>query len=333
MTTIYPKTNGDKVNVAEYNCVKCFADSNKNTLETELENSMNITKLQFCKNISDIPHDYLLVDSFTDSSGYNNSVCITNTTSSYVSSGLTGYYIGLTSCNPTSCVLCNCGDPVDPWGSNSGNFWGYSCSSSGSYSNIIICAIPGCISLTGVKKFVLINCYTLLNSCGNAVVIVTCSNDNKTVCSSCVDCLLYCCVCSNCYDFYCNGICKCQVTLAAFPSLTYRMCTNTPMSYNCACSLVCVRYLYSCTASNKIMTMPVCFSCPIKMVYYTDETYGSGTRVYNVINASTGCCIATNVPVNSFCLLGCCVCCHVYEIIQCADDVSCIKSYAIATGV
>jgi hypothetical protein len=177
---ICPKYNGCAVTVSEYNCVNSHSEHSQQAMENELENSINISKLQFCCNLQDIPHDYLVVDAFTDSSGWNDTVQSCCTTSTYCSSGLTGFYCG-----------CN----------------------------------------------------------------------------------------------------------------------------------------------KKLTTVPIVWSCPVKMVYYTDEKSGSGTRVYNVINASTGLCVACNIPANCMCVLSCCVCCHKYEIIQCNDAVSCIKSYAIVVGV
>lgn len=51
--------------------------------ESILENSMRITRLSYELGLTDIPHDMLLVDTFTDEDGYNNTIDTSLTTAGY----------------------------------------------------------------------------------------------------------------------------------------------------------------------------------------------------------------------------------------------------------
>lgn len=343
---IYPKSNGGKVTFGEYNCVKCITSNSQQVLETELENSINLNKLLYCKSLVDIPHDYVVIDSFTDSTGWNNTICTTCTTSSYYSSALTGNYenkFTITVC-PTCLSTTNCG--------TFGNYYACSCYISGSsnYTNEARVCVAS-YSPTIYSEFGFCVTYIVNHEIQSSYSSILClyaetSNwqDNYTLncninsnapacCISCTFCYKYICRCANCWDFYKNGSCVCQITLNTFPNVV--LCACHVRDNCCACranTKVSIDSVYT-ICCTKITTNNVIWANPVKMVYYTDEIDGTGSRTYNVIDATTGCCIACNVPTKCLYLLSCCVCCHIYEIVQCADAVSCIKSYAIATGV
>jgi hypothetical protein len=59
-----------------------------------LENAVNVAKLQYCYSLTDVTHDYMVVDVMTDSTGRFDTVCTADTTSTYCGSALTGYYSG-----------------------------------------------------------------------------------------------------------------------------------------------------------------------------------------------------------------------------------------------
>lgn len=342
---IYPKSCGDKVTFAEYNCVKCNSDLTKQTLEDNLETAINISKLQFCQNVSDIAHDYLVVDSFIDSTGWNNTVCSTYTTSTYCNSALTGYYVNCSSSTSLpnySVLLCS----VSGGTVTIGCYYvtAQACSvSSTCTANVLICVCSDYLAnfccydsfCFRINRCVITNtndtCFKIITSNWQDNTSLVC--EFVTVNCSFSNCYCYVCVCPNCYDFYCDGACKCQITLSAFPNINF--CAYAWKNLN-SCTFVRICMDCICITQNcsliKICGVPINWGYPIKFVYYTDEAYGSGTRVYNVIDSSTGCCIATNVPANCVYLLGCCVCCHTYEIVQCSDNTSCIKGYTIAVG-
>ena len=519
---IYPKVCGDKVTFAEYNCVKCLTALNTQNLENELENAINITKLNYCKSLTETPHDYVVVDAFTDSTGYNNTIsctpgytnaptgicdCITaggsignyyvavcNRASSGAATclighpcfapsvcwsvitsfcyslqcGLNAYFVcdecprtaivQLTVSNshdnyPTCCICCVFGGGAVPaawldctnsycYVCLSANCWCYykngagvcqvyltdfpcilvntygaigDYSKSSPHARACVCMTCFCYcapvsttsvynssALTGIyinNNFTATLSATTICACGaNATVgnyyvcayspnyptvslVCACCNilsrtfseyntfcfcmvyvtnvgcrgcacaqttnwqDNKCyyVCvgpssSCCVTttlCYCYIRVTGDDWCFYCDGTGVCQVTITSFPNiiLVGFACNCCYNSNDIGAVYLCNLLFCDTTVNVKINTVQITWTNPVKMVYYTDETYGAGSRVYNVIDSSTGNCIATNVPRNTLCLLSCCVCCHRYEIIQCSDAVSCIKSYAIAIGI
>ena len=173
---VFPSgVDGEGINVSHINYLYARAED---TLKTAIE----ITNLQYLDSVTDIDHDYMVVDAFTDSSGYNDTVCVADTTSTFCGTGLTGHYIN-----------------------------------------------------TG-------------------------------------------------------------------------------------------------PAETKVITNEVQYDNPIALAYIVDAVTGTGTVNYNIIDATTGNCIATAVPSGCFYSLTCCVCCHKYEINQCSDGISCVKSYALLAG-
>jgi hypothetical protein len=312
-----------------------------------LENSVNVTKLNYKYNLQEITHDFMVVDVFTDANGYNNTVCVGGvTTSTYVSTALNGLYA-----NQNIPVLCGfqtcastCNQPVYGCVGNyctwalvyRGTGFGYDM-----YRSACICNV----SALNNNHFCFKICYSIsinLNlgsyqSCAEAYT--TNWQDNKNICCvtgsgtwNCIYCYAYCALGSNCYCFYCNGTGVCQVCLTTFPNIV--LCAHAWLSNCCnssPCSGLCV-YDFCISKLSKITTVPFTWSSPIKSIYYTDEKIGSGSRVYNVIDASTGDYILLNALPKCTYSLCCSVCCHIYEIIQCNDAVSCIKSYAILAG-
>lgn len=346
----YPKVCGDKVTFAEYNCVKCNINSVQQVLETELENTINLDKLLYCKTLASIPHDYVVVDSFTDSTGYNNTILTCCTTSTYVSSALNGHYTNLfstTSCPNYSTLTCCI---INVGGCACVVFSDYSLltraytadSNTGTaYGSMCICStfMPTFSSYDYICFN--IQCYISTNTYSCACVAITDSHDNVSCAIFCegtstlnvTNCYAYCKLSTNCYCFYCNGTGKCQVTMSAFPNIKFIACSREQGHGNTCSNLVMSSFYAHYKIESKIVLVPMSYSSTIKGVYLTTEKYGVGTIVYNVIDSSTGCCIATNIPINCVYMLPCCVCCHTYEIIQCSGDVSCIKSYAIAVGI
>lgn len=92
---VYPKVSGDCAYNTEWNTMYAGGLAGYSIINISLENAMNITRLQFCVTIADTPHDYMLVDQMTDTTGYNNTVCTASTTSVKCGGNdLTGYYCG-----------------------------------------------------------------------------------------------------------------------------------------------------------------------------------------------------------------------------------------------
>ena len=257
------------------------------------------------------------------------------TSSTYSSSGLTGHYCNLPlGCTTTTNCLCSCNS--NNYGNNAGR----------AYSEYSLCQVAWiCTKLN--TPFNSINCqsYNMCfwhSYCGNNGTASFCIlNTPSVVCGSYTATgtdtknyfvLTWCYVSSCCYNFYINGTCCSNVCMTAFPDICWITCATAASSGRCTNSIGCFSCMYTTFAFSRITTNNVNWSSPVKMVYYTDEAFGLGTRVYNVVDVATGCCIACNVPANTLCLLSCCVCCHRYEIIQCTDAISCIKSYVIAVG-
>lgn len=347
---------------------------------TEAETAMNIAKLQYCQSVTDINHDYMVVDVFTDATGYNNTVCSATTTSQLISSALNGNYSNfltesyiLTPTNLCSCTYCCC-----DLGGNITNIKCYGC-----YFSCVLGSRTGeCggwigniqqICLTCINKDISYFCTFCFSACCilSYLTCDTCYNRGTASASYCItgshdnSCCLYAAesniaFCRNCtisfnntycyvrlsedtWCFYCNGTGKCCTTFTVFPNIFIETCQcawgciqssgNTEPWY---CSRASVTYSNFCTTGlycTLVNIVPVAYASPTKTIFMDYEKVGSGTVVYNVIDDSTGCCIACNLLPNCFYNLDCCLQCHRYEIIQCSDGVSCIKSYAIVTGV
>lgn len=348
---------------------------------TEAETAMNIAKLQYCNSIQDINHDYMVVDVFTDSSGYNNTICTACTTSTYYNSELNGiysnyycinynpyinnyysccYHADTTTPSPTQCICAV--------NSRLSSTYSITLACISSAVSIYTCG-KGCFStnfnknFSNVKYFCFcINC-NLINSWGcwscSACIVLssrycifgsnddTSCNINSPNCHTggsnninITNCYAYQCLSSTTWCFYCNGTGKCCVTLTDFPSICFDtyvclwQCIYSVGQTNSGTSTLCICNFCVCGLGlSNINIVPIIYSSPTKITYLDLDKYGTGTVVYNVIDSSTGNCIACNLLPKTLYNLDCCVQCHRYEIIQCSDGVSCIKSYAIVTGV
>ena len=428
---VYPKSLGDKVTVTDYNCVKtCYDGVVQAGMEIALEQAMDITILQYCCNVSDIPHDYLVVDSFTQNCGYNASVCVASTTSCYCNSGLTGYYTNCylthlfnskissntitwaspvktvyftdnayplpTTCNLYCCdaTMCSClvsywklddvgSTACDSYGANNGtNCNGVPCGiagkictaygdfaasksvSLGTPANLSMCCTC-CFSISAwanttaccdnnfiyyamgasQHKFE----YGLIQQGGkwDFVAVESCTYEADALSTTPVALGAWVHVVgtydgsTKCMKLYVNGVNEGCATYSGgattfgLASISignrYPACATTFFRgkidevafWNCTLTQAQVTELYN---SGTGLSLPFCVCCGSTIVY-------SGTRAINVINATTGLCIACNIPVKCNYLLSCCVCCHKYEIIQCNDAISCVKDYAIVVGM
>lgn len=106
---VFPKVSGDCAYESEWNCMYIGGVAGYSVVDATLENAMNVTRLQFCIGVTDIPHDYMIVDSFTDADGYNNSICAASTTSTYCCpAALTAYYYNCCCCATKIQTLNTC---------------------------------------------------------------------------------------------------------------------------------------------------------------------------------------------------------------------------------
>lgn len=342
-----------------------------------LENGVNVTKLNYKYNLQEITHDFMVVDVFTDTSGYNNTIQTCSTTSTYCCSNLNGYYKNdifyndlinhcveycfsnnLTTCTSQSNYTI-CPSLVSIFFCGTGDMCTIYCSFS-QYLTTCNCYNQLC-DLSKLKYFCFNVCgiyNTSYNQCVHndtthlfCITLENFSDCKQYTYTSSTACNIfqgnflagYCFVSlgANVFCLYCNGTGLCCITLTANPELNAMVSSANPSPYVGVCAGItisqttCMCILGYCSlylGDTKIATVSICFSCPIKSVYYTDESYGAGSRVYNVIDASTGNCIACNLLPNTTYSLCDNVCCHRYEIIQCNDGISCIKSYAILAG-
>jgi hypothetical protein len=324
--------------------------------ETVLENSINIVKLQYCASVTDVDHDYMVVDVFTDSNGYNNTLCLTDTTSTYCPSALNGYYLNYSN------TICTVGSLTSTYLGCGGN----ATSKCIEYGNNFICGnfnnaptycypnLVGCMCLdfndclsdykdiclcfnlfrknSGSGGHYSFYSFTFCNGVGSGIV---CSWSNVcTVNTTHTVCLLWRYDSGNKYDFYVDGVCTGNTCMDSFCKLGYciGLCaTNACFSPTCGCvSLVGLSFLKF--DETKLKTVPIEYSNPTQSSYLTLDKSGAGTILYNVYNAVNNCKIGDNLQLNTHNLLTDCVQCHYYEIIQCSDAVSCIKSYAVLAG-
>lgn len=359
---VFPKVSGDCGYNTEWNSMYAGGLAGYTVINASMENAMNITRLQYCVSLTDISHDYMVVDSFTQNCGYNATVCVASTTSTHVSPGINGYYSSYNqSVVPVACLFCCVSIFSCLCGASriqcSFNFGGFNCSINTGNTGITtqdyrvcVCVNTSC-SLTGVTNFCFyaICCAVGCRSCvsgysaGTEIFCISNSQDNFGLCCvfscnetySCIvtNCYCYTCVSSNCWCFYCNGIGKCQVCLTAFPQIIFYSTHLSSSDRYCFNHLFCITNVAFSCVNSKIQTNNVTWASPIKTTYLDLDKYGTGTVVYNVINAADNSCICCNLLPKCLYTMTCCVPCHRYEIIQCSDAASCIKSYAVAVGV
>ena len=326
----------------------CIDNRTAGLTQNILENSINIVKLQYCNSLADIDHDYMVVDVFTDSTGYNDSVCTADTTSSFLQSGLNGYYI-----NQATCVEVLCHHVLQNSSGLVGNY--YAGTPEGARGSMCARAATICVNYSESIDISNYNMFRFeIRYCGYGCLTVGGSNfiacsvttnweDNKSfVCAASTEgnynynqILCYCYVrdTGNCWDFYCNGTCKCQVEITTFPNIiacAYSCANSNALRWAMTC-------LYNLCALSKeqelnIQTVPIEYSAPTQTNYLTLDKVGAGSVVYNVYNASTCALIGEDLEPNALHTLDECVACHYYVLKQCSDGVSCIKSYALAVS-
>lgn len=344
----FPKCSGDGGWASELNTMYAGGLAGVSAVGATTENAFNIAKLQYCSSLTDVSHDYMIVDIFTQNCGYNTSVCVASTTSCFNSSALNGYYdnrLSKTVC--PSVITCTGGGSGPTYHVVTAQCYGMCATSCANGTNTAeVCVCTGSqFSLTGVKQFCF-NAYCFASNYAGGyytctLICITGSHDNFCVSRySCADqalsvtnCYCYTCISSGCYCFYCNGAAKCAVSLTALPNIDVCICAASTCQLGVT-NTVQVCYSGFCVLCDalKIQTNNVVYANPIKTVFYNDERFGTGTITYNVINATTGCCLCTGLVANCLYTMTCCVACHRYEIIQCNDNISCIKSYAIVVG-
>jgi len=275
------------------------------------------------------------------------------TTSQYFSSGLNGYYTNVVLDTITWCGFQTCCvETPGALGTASacyGDYCAYVQTTVGTNalacSETCICAnnldLANQVYVCFCARCYVCNCNVGAEGTATSCYTITASHDNSNCAGTnmnVTNCYEYCrdgATC--CWDFYKNGVCVCQVDLTGgFPNILISTCGSTSGTYHTKYTYALVEYgdiFAHCGAvETKIMVCETQYENPISTVYLTDEQTGIGTAVYNVVNATTGSCIACDVPLNCLYPMTCCVCCHKYEIVQCSDNYTCIKSYALLAG-
>ena len=219
-----------------------------------------------------------------------------------------------------------------------GNYYFCNCQTLNECCTTIVC-ICNPPSLTDVKSIYFCSrCCMYTNNTPNwicAIYQITCTHDNMC-CVLCgldcafeaINCYCYICVSDNCWNFYKNGACVCQVTMSEFPkhNISYTYCMSNSAFHQSEFSIISPFI----TIETKIGTVDVCYLTSVGAVYFESFKCGEGDIVYNVIDSTTGNCISTSLSVNCMHILPCSVACHKYEIVQCNNGPSCVISYAVA---
>lgn len=343
---------------AVYDCVKT-EDANVNV--GVLENAINISKLQYCQSVADIDHDYLVVDTFTDSTGYNNTIDYSATSSTnmyYKSTGLTGHYTNqcTTAQIPSACSYA-CYTGIGDQSLTTTCYGGavYICLGSAICWNMACgCFCPTSFPTwdTNVKEF----CYngfccitTSICGTGTANICLNVSGhlDNTAISTSASagesyattinNCYCYLCNGSEAFDFYKNGSCITSVSgVTTFPNVLIGVCAcyqSGAGGSGTACSSACFSDFCVQYASGCVVTVPICYttsSVSVYMVAQQDTT----TLVYDVYDANnTSTAISTSLALNTLNYLSTCVDCHIYHFRPQNIDHGCFKtSYAIAVS-
>ena len=338
---MYPKSLGDKVTITDYNTVNCYNCVTKTNEEVILEETMSVTQLQYCVNVNDIPHDYLVVDAFTDSTGYNNTVCTCLTTSTYCCAGLAGYYENASTTSTPLCIYgcryyCCQDTPGDGhWcGMCCGDYWAYSdmrmVKSCSNTEYQCLCSIAPFLCFDTSFEALCLKIYFIHNahydypgaarSCFKTCVGTDCYSWCVNCASGdilCLSCLVWCNVGMCNWDFYVNGACVCQVNCnGCFPAIASYLEATTDGS-NCipggqylrSCLCVEPSGFYRC---GKISTVPVTWASPVKSIYYTDNVN------LNVCNWCYTCCLCCT----AYCCTGCPTLCSTALVYYPMDETS-----------
>ncbi len=319
-----------------FDAVKDCTDKQvSNATESILENSINIAKLQYCQSLTDIDHDYMVVDVFTDSTGYNDTINTTCTTSSFISSALPGHYLNVVQ-NSIS-LIAECYGAGGGGSKTYGNFCGcvYSCT-----NNTYICLCNCNDVIDNACDYITFNIKTTGCIAGSEPTGFTClCTGPVNYCfgfggeGSTSDSITFVLLknSSDCFDVYCNGSCVCETTISSNLVICLISDANADnIGSIWTCSELC-DFCVSNLDKTKIVTASIDYATTVSASYLSLDKSGTGTVVYDVYDASsTSTAIATSLAVNTLNSLSCCVQCHIYDIVQCAGDVSCIKSYAVA---
>jgi hypothetical protein len=257
------------------------------------------------------------------------------TTSTYCGNALTGNYINYASTQvyPTSCL----------------------------YSATPACAVFSgdyCLRTLGTSSFTATGCLCQTNNVFN----ISCDLINFDICTNILAvagigtvCAMFenfsycksnswsdynenikirlCKVCSCCFNLYCNSICACSITLTGNIYVCLYAHSGSTVSGNIN-SCICIgnSCINEINRETRIVTVPLEYTNPILTTYLKTDHLGDGTITYNVYDATTDTLIGDNLTPNQTHTLDSAVDCAYYEIIQCSDGVSCIKSYALLAG-
>ncbi len=326
---------------AVYDCQNYVLTKNiESNTESILENSINIAKLQYCESLTDIDHDYMVVDVFTDSTGYNNTISTTESSSCYFSSDFNGLYSNFcidSTSEITSVLVANC------IGGTANDCTAYStynicvCHNSSGASDISICGDDRlCLDSVDGFCFKLYYCISAYDDYSNGIACARtlCWEDSKeihtygSVTCELTFCYKYLKMCGTSFNVYCDNSYLTTTSLTNFPNIVLCGCGGGCWGKSCVCLYDYANFSCAC---NKIVSCDVDYATTVSKTYLTLDKCGDGTVVYDVYDASsTSTAIATSLAVNTLNSLDCCVECHKYDIIQCSDGASVIKSYAIA---
>jgi len=254
--------------------------------ESIAENAMQIVVLSYDASLSDIERDYMVVDMFSDSTGYSDTICTADTTSDY-SSGDCWYCTD--SCAVTQrntmyqycCVdTCSCKNAGDTFSTvicvtdeaHCVCLCTYRAGPSGAVYSCATSNICGCAclwDLTALSELDLrictsnliyaCNCSTsacltnvlcLTNSFSQTISGLASCSASGGVCT--INCCQYICinVCNvdgTCWDVYCDGTCVCNTTCSCLCYINnVDMCGNGNVSSSCSCV---VSLNYVCVAN------------------------------------------------------------------------------------
>jgi len=239
--------NGDQLNEGYFDGAYYRVEARRDNIA---ENAMAIVVLSYDASLVDQDRDYMVVDMMSDTTGYNNTVCTADTTSTFctnncyyhnqtcVADGVESTFICCVTCvNPlcqcpscTTCIVANCKYTciVNQSGGTSMETQAYACYlgcehtlSSGFVHDYVgamcVCSSSACASKCGCNIMQLIT---------DAGVLFTCTltwNTQDAFCCSYTSYLsLICNGAANCWDFYCNGDCLCSITATV---VCQKLCT------------------------------------------------------------------------------------------------------------
>ena len=352
---VFPKCDGDVYYAEDVNFV--YDTSVREILNT----AMQTTQLSYEASVTDISRDFITVDTFSDNTGYNDTVCSTDTTSQF-DSGNCWYCInstGGTCYFPVTCVCVHC------WYTDRGTASSDSCccvfacgcaSGWGCRGGADICldqtaticldcydqwsfnvCYCGCATNQGgsASSATSKSCLVLTGYCCTFCCVWTC-NDDGTCTYAGLDCYTFNKICNGCYCVCCNGT---PIDDWACGEIDYCIVAigETYSSGTCgsgqACSYACTKLTcmtVNCYSNSIIATNLQCYDNCVEGIYYTDDANcfsGSCIRVdvFDCDGTKIGCDLCPDNYEELSTKTNCCV---YYQIKQCG--LSCIKKYAIS---